>query len=344
LFRAAGVTKEQQANGKTARRPKLACFLLLLAAPVMAFAQTQEAAGAAANSDYVMFVSQRTGATELFMLDLNTQQVLQITNTGRGHITPTVAAGARVAAFSSREGSAYEIYTAQISSAWRTRMPQLAEVNRLTVGTSDVIAPTLTADGRLMAFSANGGIDLMGSDGKGRRTLLAPDNYFNFSPAISPDGKQVAFVSNRTGANELWIATVATGELRQLTEGGAAQAGLNWSSDSKQIIFTTTATNSKLSGIAIAEASTGTFRVLTDGGDGDPAISPNGTRVVFTSVRSGDAELYLLELATGTVQRLTNSPGLDGGAVFVSAPVGATRRDNLPTRRTGVSGRSMEKE
>jgi TolB protein len=343
-LRAANVTNGRQTGGYPVRWSKMVlCLLLLAAAPALVRAQGR-GAGGAANSDYVIFVSQRTGATELYLLDLETRAVGALTSTGRGHITPAVAAGARVAAYASREGSSYELYTAEISSAWRTRLPQFSAVTRLTVDAEDQTAPTLTADGRLMAFSAKGGIELMSAEGQNRRVLVAPDAHFNFSPAISPDGKQVAFVSNRTGASELWAANTATGELRQLTTGAEAQAGLSWSADSRQIVFTTTATASKLSGIALADAATGSFRVLTDGGDGDPAMAPNGTRVIFTSVRDGDAELYLLDLATNSVQRLTNNPGLDGAAVFVPAPVGATRRDTLPTRRGSVQGRSLEKE
>jgi TolB protein len=338
---AANVTKSRRADGYGVRWSKLALFLLLLVAPTLAFAQETEGA---ANSDYVIFVSQRTGATELFLLDLSTRQVSQLTSTGRGHITPSTAANSRIAAYASREGSSYEIYTAAISSAWRTRYPQLSEVSRLTVDAVDETTPTLTADGRTVAFSSGGGIELMSSTGQGRRVLVAADEHFNFSPAISPDGKHVAFVSDRSGANEIWLASTATGELRQLTSGGKAQAGLNWSADAQQIVFTTSATASRLSGIALADATTGAFRVLTEGGDGDPTMAANGTRVVFTSVRDGDAELYLLDLASGSVQRLTDNPGLDGAAAFVPAPVGATRRDNLPTRRTNTRGRNLERE
>lgn len=339
----ANVTKAHQGNSYIVRWLKFVIFTLLFVMPSLLFAQSADIDSAAANSDYIIFVSQRTGATELFLLDLNTKQVSQLTNTGRGHLTPTTSTNARMAAYATREGSSYEIYTAQISSGWRTRLPQLSDTVRLTVNSVDEITPSLTADGRLVAFAANGGIELMTTDGRNRRALVPAGDSFNFSPAISPDGKQVAFVSNRSGANELWVINVATGELRQLTQGGGAQAGLNWTSDSQQIVFTTNATTSKLSGIALADATTGAYRVLTEGGDGDPTISSNGTRVVFTSVRDGDAELYMLDLATNSVQRLTNNPGLDGAAAFVPAPVGATKRDTLPSQRGTLRGRNLER-
>lgn len=286
-------------------------------------------------ADWAIFVSQRAGATELYLLDLNTRQVSQLTDTGRAHITPAIAPDARMLTYASREGSSYELFTAQISSAWRTRRPTLAAVNRLTFNPIDEINPSLTSDGARMAFASSNGIEVMTSTGEGRYVLVPTSkDYFIFSPAISPDGRQVAYISNRSGANEIWVASTTTGETRQLTSGGAVLGGLNWSSDARRIVFTTSATTSKLSGIAIASALDGSFNVMTDGNDGEATISPGGTFIIFTSLRDGDPELYLLNLRTNSVERLTRNPGVDGNAVFVTVP-------NSPIRRTPAPGRRV---
>lgn len=292
------------------------------------------------DSDYVIFVSNRTGTTELFLLDLKSAQVSQLTDTGRGKITPATATSARVAAFAAREGSSYELFTAQLSSTWRTRRPVLAAVNRLTINTLEETNPTLTADGALMAFSSNGKIEMMRFDGQERHELVAADNNSNVAPAISPDGKFVAFMSNRGGTNELWLVNTSTKELRQLTKESGAIGGINWSANSQRIVFTTTATPSKLTGIALAEVATGAFQVLTEAGDGEAAISPDGSRIVFTSNRSGDPELYMLTMTTNVVQRLTNNPGPDGSAAFISAPADTLRR-TPPSRQVTLRGQNQ---
>ncbi|HYE73609.1 MAG TPA: hypothetical protein VEF04_09760, partial [Blastocatellia bacterium] len=117
----ANVTKAHQGSSYLVRWTMKIVFSLLFILPSALFAQSLSIDSATTNSDYVIFVSQRTGATELFLLDLNTKQVSQLTNTGRGHLTPTTSANTRLAAYASREGSSYEIFTAQISSGWRTR-------------------------------------------------------------------------------------------------------------------------------------------------------------------------------------------------------------------------------
>ena len=271
---------------------------------------------------YAIFVSQRNGSAELYLLDLNTRQVSQLTNTGRGHVSPMVATQSQTLVFASRQGAGYELFRGEISPSWRTRRPTLVGLNRLTTNVMDEYSPSVTADGGMIAFSSGVGIELMSSLGFGRQLILpATAEYSDLSPAISPDGKSVAFVSNRGGGGfDLWLYVRATSELRQLTRGAGALGGLSWSGDSKRIAFTTTATNSESSGIALAEVESGGFRILSDRNDTSPALSARGDRILFTSSRDGDPELYMLYLSTGRVERLTNSAGLDDSPSFLAVP------------------------
>ncbi len=54
----------------------------------------------------------------------------------------------------------------------------------------------------------------------------------------------------------------------------------------------------------------------TPGYDAEAAVSPDGRRVVFTSVRDGDLELYTMKTDGGDVKRLTNRVGFDGGPFY----------------------------
>jgi Tol biopolymer transport system component len=125
------------------------------------------------------------------------------------------------------------------------------------------------------------------------------------------------------------LYTKATGELNQLTSKAKASGGLNWSADGKQIVFNTTATSGDVSGIAIANVDSGAFRVLTGKGDFNGTLSANGDRLLFTSTRDGNAELYLMRIGSGSVERLTFDSAMDDGAVFVAEPT----RLAAPTRQ-----------
>ena len=70
--------------------------------------------------------------------------------------------------------------------------------------------------------------------------------------------------------------------------------------------------------IVSADADGRNIRRLTDhdGYDAEAAVSPDGHRIVFTSLRNGDLDLYLMDADGMNVRRLTEQPGYDGGPFF----------------------------
>jgi Tol biopolymer transport system component len=50
--------------------------------------------------------------------------------------------------------------------------------------------------------------------------------------------------------------------------------------------------------------------------DAEATVSPDGSRIVFTSARDGDLEIYTMNADGSDVRRITNEPGYDGGAFF----------------------------
>ena len=63
-------------------------------------------------------------------------------------------------------------------------------------------------------------------------------------------------------------------------------------------------------------ATTLTRLTQNDGYDAEGAISPDGKRIVFTSLRGGDLDLYTMSVDGADVRRLTDAPGYDGGAFY----------------------------
>ena len=70
--------------------------------------------------------------------------------------------------------------------------------------------------------------------------------------------------------------------------------------------------------VFISNADGSNLRQLTteEGYDAEATVSPTGDKVVFTSMRDGDLELYSMDLDGSNVVRLTDRPGYDGGAFF----------------------------
>jgi Tol biopolymer transport system component len=85
--------------------------------------------------------------------------------------------------------------------------------------------------------------------------------------------------------------------------------------------------------IYAADADGGRLTRLTtnEGYDAEAAVSPDGSRIVFTSLREGDLDLYVMDADGGHVRRLTDRLGYDGGPFFSwdgrsSSTARATRR------------------
>ena len=70
--------------------------------------------------------------------------------------------------------------------------------------------------------------------------------------------------------------------------------------------------------IFIADLDGNIVKQLTnyDGYDAEATVSPTGDKIVFTSIRSGDLELYTCNIDGSDIRQVTNQLGYDGGAFF----------------------------
>ena len=108
--------------------------------------------------------------------------------------------------------------------------------------------PQISPDGTQIVFS-RGFVDLMKDqnasnlwviDTKGERLRqLTEGTWRDSAPAWSPDGRRIAFLSDRSGSTQVHVMWADTRETAQLTRVDRAPAGLKWSPDGKWLLFTT---------------------------------------------------------------------------------------------------------
>ena len=84
-----------------------------------------------------------------------------------------------------------------------------------------------------LAFSRAGDILMIEADGTGMRLLLRN----GYSPAWSPDGSRIAFVSNRSGDEEIYVAKANGSGVRRLTHAAGPDLSPAWSSDGRRLAF-----------------------------------------------------------------------------------------------------------
>lgn len=96
--------------------------------------------------------------------------------------------------------------------------------------------PALSPDGSEIAFASGGDIWTAPAAG-GVAHLLITDLATEDRPVWSPDGRQLAFTSTRNGTPNIYILTLATGQIRRLTWSDATEQLDAWSKDGKWIYF-----------------------------------------------------------------------------------------------------------
>ncbi|HEX9000528.1 MAG TPA: winged helix-turn-helix domain-containing protein, partial [Blastocatellia bacterium] len=152
-------------------------------------------------------------------------------------------------------------------------------------------------------------------------------------PQFSPDGKQVVFVSGRSGYIELWTCDSEGQNLWQLTHlNGPFVGSPRWSPDGSQIAFDTRANQERPDIYVIAADGGKPPRRLTmdDAEDIRPSWSHDGKWIYFSSNRSGNHQLWKQKVAGGPAQQLT----WQGGREAYESPDGQfvyyTRGTNEP--------------
>ena len=167
------------------------------------------------------------------------------------------------------------------------------------------IAFTSTRDGNTEIYVMDG------DGGNPRRLTVNPTN--DGYPAWSPDGKKIAFVSNRNkGYIQIWVIDADGLNPVRLTD-GVWDSNPDWSPDGKTIAYDADLVpedhNLAPGGIAVMDADGNNKRLLTEEG-AHPSWSPDGKRIAFISGRNGKVnQLYVMDADGRNPEPLTNDAG-----------------------------------
>ncbi len=141
-------------------------------------------------------------------------------------------------------------------------------------------------------------------------------NFLNVSPAISPNGDRIAFISDRKGYQNIYLMSAIDGKiLKTLVKGNRSKSfeelhflrpGIDFSPDGKQIVFAAKAgPKDAIYTVNVKNGKQRTYKLDLDGAF-TTSWSPDGTKVAFIGNEDERSDLFVLDLKSSVVTRLTN--------------------------------------
>jgi Tol biopolymer transport system component/DNA-binding winged helix-turn-helix (wHTH) protein len=218
-----------------------------------------------------------------------------------------------------------------------SELPVIKRTIQITSSSALDFYPSISPDGNFVAFSSDrtGSFEIYVKQlvAGAREIQITSDGGQNFQPSFSSDGSLIAFHSKKRGG--IWVIPATGGVAKQLTEFGTRP---NWSPDSSQIAFQTSALSDlgfnavnamPPSTIWVVPARGGSEpKQLTEpgkplGGHGSPVWSPDGKRILFCTNDLVETDLWSVSSEGGDLKKVL--PGVmeavyapDGKSIFTT--------------------------
>jgi TolB protein len=156
---------------------------------------------------------------------------------------------------------------------------------------------------------------VMDYDGRSPRPLTSHESI-SMSPAWSPNGDAVAYMSFVGGSPGIYVVDLADGAKRPVITEGSLNSSPTFSPDGRQIAFTRSLEGN--TEIFVAQRHGAGLRRLTHspGIDANPAWSPTGNRIAFTSSRTGTPNIYVMDAEGSNARRVTFDGDYNDGAAW----------------------------
>ena len=180
-----------------------------------------------------------------------------------------------------------------------------------------IVAPKLSPDGGRIVFGALNDLWIM-PIGQAPKPLVK-DGWYKVDPVWSPDGRFIAYASDRGGTMDIWVRDLAAGTDRQLTNlPNQGAVSPDWSPDGKQIAFL-----DQEGALHIVDVASGTVRKLFAPlwEPGRPSFGPGGKTIAYAAFkptsaryREGLSQILTVDVATG---KGTYTPVAEGKSLGV---------------------------
>jgi Tol biopolymer transport system component len=254
----------------------------------------------------IAFMSERDGNWEVYIMDRDGNNAINLTNDPRDDGLPLHAAGQGQLAFvSDRDTQGLDLFLMNLDGSNVTKISDVPDSNNIPIGWSP--------DGKYLAIDSDrGGISevfLMEVDGEGLINLTERDEARRFDNWAPKANRFI--LSAVSGQGVLLFVTNLDGSEKQLLTDGSYPVGApQWSADGQKVAFMATAPGGGPIDIYVVDAGGGEPVNLTQSpaNDSFPKWSPDGLKIAFLSDRDGNPEIYVMDADGNNQTNLTNNP------------------------------------
>tara|TARA_B100000700_G_C15039398_1_gene854543 strand:+ start:894 stop:2177 length:1284 start_codon:yes stop_codon:yes gene_type:complete len=139
---------------------------------------------------------------------------------------------------------------------------------------------------------------------------LTKHSAIETEPVLSPDGKKLAYISDRTGRPQVYLMNLSTKKMSRLSKKGSYNTSPAWSPDSSMVAFTSSRKGSRTAIYRVrVDSSLSSERQVSPKGMAaeSPTWSPDGSMVAFQGWHRGDWKIFYVLSSGSSAERLTNS-------------------------------------
>lgn len=306
------------------------------------------------------FASDRDGTLNLYRHDAEARKIRQVTRETKWDVRWPSSDGLRRIVYElNGELQVYDMRTGR-SQAVAILVPTdgVAKRRRRVSATGQIEDYGLSPQGRRAVFSARGDIFTVPAEKGPTRNLTRSSDAHDRLPRWSPDGRRIAFVSDQSGEEQLYVIAQDGGALEQVTQGVRGRLyNPQWSPDSKRIAF-----SDKEGKAYVLDVESRRTREIADESRGritDFSWSPRGGYLAFTmSVAARVNSIFVWDAAQDRLHQVGGStfdehtPAWDPGGDYLyflsdrefSPQISTTEWNFATNRQTGIFALALRQD
>ena len=253
------------------------------------------------SSGLIAFTSDSGTDKDIYIMNSDGTRKVNITRNKSDDFSPAWSPDGKKLAFISNRTGNFDIFSVDFNGKNLINLTESPENNYM---------PSWSFDSSLLAYTVRNGdeesIFTVSADGSQKEQITTGTGCKDVFPRWSPVKNEMAFISNRTGQNEIYIARNSGTELINITDNRLDEYHFLWSPDGKKIAF-----------LARYDGQTDLYIMNSDGSmqenltsnpevEYDFSWSPDGKKLACTATENEVANVFIINIYDGKVLKLTD--------------------------------------